>query len=117
MAEHGFTEKHPPESHAVEAADQLARLIQHLDGMLSDLRQLLQALDDPRVESLILALSSMPPVPIRKARSVARRLAKVCLRRGRALGAPARPAARQSARTRRRNGAAPFPVGGRGWPG
>ena len=50
-------------------------------------RELLQALDDPRVESLILALSSMPPVPIRKPRSVARRLAKVCLRRGVALRA------------------------------
>jgi len=49
--------------------------------------ELLQALDDPRLGSLILALSSMPPIPSRKARAVASRLARVCLRRGRALGA------------------------------
>jgi CHAD domain-containing protein len=49
--------------------------------------ELLQALDDPRLGSLILALWSMPPVQSRKARAVASRLARVCLRRGRALGA------------------------------
>jgi len=71
---------------ATEAPSALGAHTLHRD-LVSARRELLQVLDDPRVDSLLLGLSSMPPVPMGKARRVVHRLVKRCLRRGRALHA------------------------------
>jgi CHAD domain-containing protein len=63
-----------------------AALLPEPNELLAARRELVQALDAPRVESMFLALSSMPPVPFRQARAATSRFARAALRRGRALG-------------------------------
>jgi CHAD domain-containing protein len=68
----------------LRAEDPSASLPEAPGSELATARQeLLQALEDPRVDRLILALESMPPLPAARARAAVCTLARTALRRGR----------------------------------